>query len=167
MTNGRFRALAAIAALGSFGLASCDYEELCDFASDWCAPKEGDVPLTITFNVTPDETWNSGLDVTLSADARRHTEIDQEDRFGYVLYPGTYPRVAGQKLDFTLPDVTVGESIIVQAYICAEGTTACIPSEGSNPPICYTTVPILPGLKPSCQPVFTWTGNVTCTADCI
>ena len=85
--------------------------------------------------------------------------------------PGTYPRPSTQVLDFSAPGVKLGEKIIVQGYMCAEGTTDCYPSDRDNPPSCSVTVRVLGGYRPSCQPVFTWTGGsgasgVLCSATC-
>lgn len=133
-------------------------------------PPRGDVPLTLTFNATPSTDWQPGLSVTLAADARRNPAIGQEDIFHSANF-GTRPRAAGQQFAFTLPNVRVGEKILVQGYMCAEGTTDCYPSDRDNPPACAAEVHILGGLRPSCQPVFTWTGGsgsggVVCRAEC-
>lgn len=133
--------------------------------------RRGDVALSLTFNVTPSDEWEPGPAVLLYADARRNPEINQEDIFHAERFPGVYPRTPEQRFDFTLPDVRVGEKILVQGYMCAEGTTDCYPSDSDNPPSCAAEVRILDRLRPSCQPVFTWTGGegaggVLCSAEC-
>lgn len=134
-------------------------------------PPRGNVQLRLTFNPTPDPSWRPGESVTLSADARRTATVGREDIFHSRRFPGTYPRVAGQQFDFTLPNVRVGEKVLVQGYMCSQDETDCYPSDRDNPPSCATEVHILGGLRPSCQPVFTWTGGsgvggVLCRAEC-
>lgn len=135
------------------------------------AQPSGRLPLRLTFHVTPNAEWEPGLDVRLSADARRTPDINEEDIFAGVQYPDSYPRPSTQVLDFSVPGVKLGEKIIIQGYMCAEGTTDCYPSDRDNPPSCSVTVRVLGGHRPSCQPVFTWTGGsgasgVLCTATC-
>jgi hypothetical protein len=134
-------------------------------------PTSGTAHLRLTYNVTPNAEWQPGQSVILYADGRRNPELNQEDIFGAVKFPGTYPRVAGQQFDFNLPDVKVGETILVQGYMCSEGTSDCYPSDKDNPPSCAVPVKIEPNFKPSCQPVYTWTGGsgnggVLCHATC-
>jgi hypothetical protein len=131
----------------------------------------GAVPLTLTYNVTPDPAWEPGLGVLLYADARRSPELGREDIFQSVQYPGVYPRVPGQKFDFPLTGVKPGEKIIIQGYMCAQGTTDCYPSDKDNPPSCSVEVHVLGHQRASCSPVFTWTGGsgtggVLCRAEC-
>ena len=135
------------------------------------AQPSGTLPLRVTYNVTPNAEWEPGLNVGLSADARRNPNIGEEDIFAGIQFPGTYPRPSTQVLDFSAPGVKLGEKIIVQGYMCAEGTTDCYPSDRDNPPSCSVTVRVLGGYRPSCQPVFTWTGGsgasgVLCSATC-
>jgi len=135
------------------------------------AQPTGTLPLHVTYNVTPNAEWEPGLNVGLSADARRNPIIGEEDIFVNVRLPGTYPRPSTQVQDFSAPGVKLGETIIVQGYMCAEGTTDCYPSDRDNPPPCSVTVRVLGGYRPSCQPVFTWTGGsgfggVHCSATC-
>jgi hypothetical protein len=138
-----------------------------------CKPEPiGDVKLSLTYNVTPNPSWQAGQKVVLYADARRNPTIGQEDIFVNVEYPGTHPRTSGQRFDFTLPGVKVGEKVIVQAYMCSELGSDCYPSDKDNPPSCSVEVRILGNLRPSCQPEFTWTGGdgiagVTCQAQCL
>lgn len=135
------------------------------------AQPTGTLPLRVTFNVAPNAEWEPGLDVVLAVDARRNPNIGEEDIFAGIQFPGTFPRPSTQLLDFAAPGVKLGEKIIVQGYICAEGTTDCYPSDRDNPPSCSVTVRVLGGYRPSCQPVFTWTGGsgasgVLCSATC-
>lgn len=134
-------------------------------------PPTGTLPLLLTYNVTPNPDWQPGLSVFLYSDARRNPEINQEDIFWAEQFPGTYPRTAGQTFNVAIPNVRVGEKIIVQGYICAEGTTDCIPSDKDNPPTCSVEVHVLGNFRAKCQPMFTWTGgdangNVSCRAEC-
>lgn len=135
------------------------------------AQPTGTLPLRLTFNVTPNAEWEPGLNVRISADARRNPNINEEDIFARIQVPGTHPRPSTQVLDFSAAGVKLGEKIIVQGYMCAEGTTDCYPSDTDNPPSCSVTVRVLGGYRPSCQPVFTWTGGsgsggVLCSATC-
>ena len=132
-----------------------------------CIGYQNDVELELTYNVTPDAAWEPGLPVYLYADARRNPEMYQEDIFAGTQFPGTYPREEGQRFPFVLPDVRAGETIIVQGYICAQGTTDCSPSDRDNPPSCAVKVRILWTFQPSCQPVFTWTENARCRVKCL
>lgn len=141
------------------------------FAGSQEVPR-GHMRMTLTFNPTPDPSWNPGVNVILSADARRNPNLGQEDIFSVERY-GERPRVAGQQFDFTAIDVRVGEKIIVQGYMCAAGgSTDCYPSDTDNPPSCSVEVRVLGGLRPSCRPVFTWSGGspeggVLCRAQCL
>lgn len=133
--------------------------------------KSGDVELTVTFNPTPSPDWQPGSGVLLYVDARRNPEIGQEDIFAGQQFSGVHPRTAAQQFTFTLPGVKVGEKVLVQGYMCAEGTTDCYPSDSDNPPSCAVEVRILGKLRASCEPVFTWTGGsgsggVLCEASC-
>lgn len=130
-------------------------------------PQQGDVPLTLTYNVTPDPDWNPNVEVFLYANSRRNPNLNEEDYFAVVQFPGTYPREAGQQFDYTIPNVRAGETIIVQGLMCAAGGTGdCYPSDLDNPPTCSVQVEILNNFQPSCQPVFTWTDTVVCQATC-
>lgn len=131
----------------------------------------GTMPVTLTYNVTPNPAWAPGETVLLSADARRNPAIGQEDVFWRQSFPGTYPRVAGQTFPVAINNVRVGEKIIVQGYMCSQNSTDCYPSDGDNPPSCSVEVHVLGGFRPKCQPVFTWTGGsasggVICRAEC-
>lgn len=124
-----------------------------------------------TYNVTPSATWQMGKAVTLAIDARRDPRPGHEDIFFSQQFAGTFPRTAGQTFNVQIPDVRPGERIIVRGYMCAEGTTDCIPSDRDNPPGCGFLIQIHGNSEPSCQPIFTWTGGsagggVSCTAGC-
>ena len=154
-TLAAFAVLAAVAAL----------------AGAVAAQPTGTLPLRVTYNVTPNAEWEPGLNVVLAVDARRNPNINEEDIFAGIQFPGTFPRPSTQVLDFSASGVKLGEKIIVQGYMCAEGTTDCYPSDRDNPPSCSVTVRVLGGYRPSCQPVFTWTGGsgaggVLCSATC-
>jgi hypothetical protein len=132
----------------------------------------GSMALEPTYNVTPNPGWQPGRSVYLYIDARRNPAPGAEDVFFSQQFPGAYQRAAGQRLSVPIPNVAVGEKIIVQGYMCAEGTTDCYPSDKDNPPSCSVVVHVLGGVRPSCQPVFTWTGGsgtggVLCSAVCI
>jgi hypothetical protein len=134
-------------------------------------PPTGTVSLRLTYNVTPDPSWQAGRQVLLSADARRNPAIGQEDIFARAQFPGTYPRTAGQQFTFDVPNVRVGEKIIVQGYMCSAETVDCYPSDKDNPPSCSVEVHVLGNLRTSCEPVFTYTGGsadggVLCRAEC-
>lgn len=152
-------------------LAATLLAALCAPAMSQEAPR-GNARMTLTFNPTPDPSWNPGGDVILFADARRNPNLGQEDIFSVERY-GERPRVAGQQLDFTAINVKVGEEIIVQGYMCAAGgSTDCYPSDSDNPPSCSVRVRILGGFRPSCRPTFTWSGGsaeggVLCRAQCL
>jgi hypothetical protein len=136
------------------------------------AQSRGNMRMTLTFNPTPSPAWEPGVPITLDADARRSPEIGREDIFAVERY-GQRPRSGGQLLDFTAVDVRVGEVILVQGYMCAYGGSGdCYPSDKDNPPSCAAAVRVLGGLRPSCSPVFTWTGGsgnggVSCRAQCL
>jgi hypothetical protein len=137
-------------------------------APGWAA----NVPVKLTFNVTPNGSWQPGKRVFLSVDARRSAEINKEDIFFRQQFPGTYMRGAGQVFEITLPDVKPNETIIVQGYMCAENTSDCYPSDKDNPPPCAALVPIAPPGSARCTPTFTWTGGhlnggVLCQASCL
>ena len=132
----------------------------------------GPVTMRLTYNVNPHLSWQPGARMFLYADSRRNPNVGQEDIFSAVQLPGTYKRNESYQFDYTANPVRVGEKIIVQGYMCAENTTDCYPSDKDNPPSCSVTVQILGGLRPSCQPVFTWTGGsrdggVLCRAECV
>lgn len=153
-------------------LAACLFDRTEDKHDEDDGPVRGDVPLVLTFNVTPDPAWEPGADVTMAADARRSPDLNQEDIFASRRYPGPSPRVAGQRQSLTLTDVRVGEKILVQGYICSDQSSDCYPSDSDNPPSCAAEVHILGGLRASCQPAFTWTGGqgnggVLCRAECL
>jgi hypothetical protein len=130
------------------------------------SPPRGSVALQLTYNVSPDPAWQPGADVTLGADVRR----EREEPFQSQRYPGPFPRAPQQRMEFIVPDAAVGESVLVQAYMCAGPAGPCVPADEGNPPACAAEVHILPFLRPSCQPAFTWTGGesgeVLCRAEC-
>jgi hypothetical protein len=131
----------------------------------------GTATLNLTYNVTPNPEWQCGQSVLLYADARRNPNIGEEDIFESIQFPGTYPREANQVLQFNVDNVNVGETIIVQGYICSEEGGDCYPSDRDNPPSCSVEVRILDNFQPSCRPTFTWTGGeensgVVCQATC-
>ena len=127
-------------------------------------------PLTLTYNVTPNGSGSPGEKVILSMDVRRNPNLNQEDIFYRQVFPGTYPRTAGQQFQVMIPDVKGNDTIIVQGYMCSETTGDCYPSDKDNPPSCSVTINIQ-GNRPSCQPYFTWTGGdksggVVCHTEC-
>jgi hypothetical protein len=131
-----------------------------------------DVPVKLTYNVTPHPSWAPGQRVVLFVDARRSAELGKEDIFFAQRFPGVYPRGAGQTFEITLPKVKPNETIIVQGYMCSEGTSDCYPSDKDNPPSCGARVPIVPPGSAGCNPTFTWTGGhlgggVICQASCL
>jgi hypothetical protein len=170
---------AAMAALLCAVLAGCNRsgdEATTGFSptvlSPDATPPQGGANLNLTFNLTPSNDWEPGASLVLYADARRNPNMGQEDVFGAVRYPGTYPRSTTQQLSFTIPGAQPGETVLVQGYMCSDQTSDCYPSDKDNPPSCAAQVPILPDLRPACQPVFTWTGGqsngaVICTAACL
>lgn len=141
-------------------------------AAGSAAAQGKDVSVRLIYNVTPNGSWEPGKKVLLYVDARRSAEIGKEDIFFSQQFPGTYPRSANQNFLVTLPGVKPNETIIVQGYMCAEGTTDCYPSDKDNPPSCSAKVQLLPPGNPSCTPTFTWSGGhlgggVTCQASCL
>lgn len=134
-------------------------------------PPVGTMSVRLTFNPTPNAEWAPGERVLLSADARRNPALNQEDIFFRQVFIGSYPRGGPQMFDVPIPNVRVGEKIIVQGYMCSQDTGDCYPSDKDNPPSCSVEVRVLGGFRPKCQPVFTWSGGtanggVICTAEC-
>ncbi len=131
-------------------------------------PQQGDVQLKLTYNLTlPGYPLDWGVQA-LYVGARREFG-DYENLISFKEHvpatPFSFPREAGQKFDFTLKDVKVGETIIVQGLMCAGNSHQqdCSPDDYDSR-ACATEVHILKNLKPSCQPVFTWTD--ICHATC-
>lgn len=127
--------------------------------------------MDLIYNVTPNADWAAGEMALLSSDARRNPALGQEDIFWRQTFSGAYPRTPAQSFPVAVTNVRVGEKIIIQGYMCAQNTTDCYPSDGDNPPSCSVEVHVLGGFRPSCQPVFTWTGGsasggVICQASC-
>jgi hypothetical protein len=132
----------------------------------------GDAVVKMKYNITPNAAWEPTVtSVRVYADARRNPNIGEEDIFASIQYPGQYPRQKNQHFELTVPNVTGGETILVQGYICSDGSGDCYPSDHDNPPSCAVAVKIKNNLKPACKPEFTWTGGsgnggVICRAEC-